>query len=417
VLAFLLISRAHAAVVETAVAPAPTPVGGPAVSVGVAPIPTLGAVAPLSSGLSLSPSALGAILAAPASIGVVRLAPAVVPALPASAVPTAAAAAQAPADPLAPAPAAVAAEALPPPAPAVAVAAAAAMAALPSGPAGVAARVASARAALAAPPSALRAGAPAAEDSAAAGRVVWDLAGALAGLSAGPASAPVRSGGGVAALGEAAGPAAAGTAAGSILDGGQTLRDAVSGVAGSGLRPAEPGALAAASARPGAVFAFGGTRAGVAPALAVPAAFAAPSAIERLTLSLGADLVVRVRGALGLDPRTVIAAAIPAPRPAAALARPLPPFSTEWLERRALLETAAYVPGALDVLPSDAGVSVAAAAGAARPARTSAAPDARAAGRREAGTLAPEAAFLGWWVLAFLPATLALLRESLSRPR
>jgi hypothetical protein len=128
---------------------------------------------------------------------------------------------------------------------------------------------------------------------------------------------------------------------------GEELRDAVAAfpapAAGRALMFAAPAALRGAAAR--GVF-FGG-RAPSIPAANPASAAAAPTPIGRLLMELGPGLVLRIRAVLGLAPEAPAAAptrsAAAAVRsgtaaPAARVAR-APLASTEFLERRGLLES------------------------------------------------------------------------------
>ncbi|NNN05182.1 MAG: hypothetical protein HKL90_04705, partial [Elusimicrobia bacterium] len=141
----------------------------------------------------------------------------------------------------------------------------------------------------------------------------------------------------------------------------------------------------------------------------------APRRLERLTLSLGADLVVRVRSVadrLAAGARLLAGRSLGGTYSARRGSAPL--TSTRWLERRGMLETAS-IPGA------------AAAAGMYRPSASASSGDlgraqALALGAASGSALvsvravplrAGSGAPLALWALAFLPATLALLRDSL----
>jgi hypothetical protein len=434
---FLICARASAAVVEAAPAAVPTAPGAPAVgavgaSAAGAPAlsltGSLSLVPTLTPGLSLSPAAIGAALGAAPGAGAVRLAPAADVSLPASAVTGAAAAAPA-ADVSAPgaAPAAPqaqpgAAEALPPPA---------APAELLLAPA-ASARQSFVGAELAAPAAAAAAAArgtsiPAAgrlepatpEAAAASSRAFWDQSAERAELDSAAFSLPRA----VSALLAQARlrPARRGASAGFFGSDGDVLRDAVAApplpaYARAAAAPGtEPRPLAAASVAFGALG---------------PARWAAESAaplyaaIERLTLSLGRGLVVRVNGELGTLSATAAApASAPeaasggsaraalsssdAPRPAAR-PLPLPLFSTEFLERRGLLETVATIPQ--EPLAAAASARTEQAASRAFAAGT---PAAARRARADAPASETGRSPLAWWALAFLPATLALLRDPL----
>jgi hypothetical protein len=256
-----------------------------------------------------------------------------------------------------------------------------------------------------------------AEGAVAFGRKIFDRAGDSARLEAGSASgAPGASA--LAAQGSASAQrdplldaSAGGTAAG------ETLRDAV----------ASP---LPAAATPGGAFSFfripGSAAAPPRGALGAPGAAPAsiPVTFERLFLELGDGLVVKVRAILSLAPAAsatsavspLVSAAQSAPAAAFAV-RPAraPITSTEWLERRGLLESLSV---------SEAAASQEAAA--------LIAPAVLAADRAPATLLAPAAAApksfavpapfpepaapirvpaLAWFSLAFLPAVLVLLDE------
>jgi hypothetical protein len=415
-LAILLCARASAAVVETAPAAAPSASVGAAgaapLSAAASPIALVPGGASLIPSLSvtpvLSPAAVGAALGVPAAAGRVMIAPTAAPALPAAAAPTAAPAASA-------APGAAADESVPPPA------AETGGASSPSAAASTARSLALGGAEPAAASRALPLSAPAlpalrrgtAEDAADSGRAFWDQAspsGRLAALEFSAARAP-----------GAAFPARAdrGGRPDAALDAGE-LRDAVSaGVPAAALlsRPwsetGGPGSLVPApSTEPDG-------KGSAARLVAAGPSF--PARIERLTLSLGSGLVVRVGSALGLDSATAArsgaraASAGPAPR------RPAPLTSTLWLERRGLLETASLSDAPSARPDFGTGLDEAAAAAAVLPAANvrgaPASSGAFAARARRAGGALPfrsdSGSPLAWWALAFLPATLALLRDPL----
>ncbi|HEX4048830.1 MAG TPA: hypothetical protein VH309_13385 [Elusimicrobiota bacterium] len=258
-----------------------------------------------------------------------------------------------------------------------------------------------------------------AEDAAALGRRVFDRAGDRARLADGSAAgAP-----GASSLAVSAGaprsarrdPLLAASGGGSAEDG--ALRDAV---ASPMPYAAAPGAALSFFRVPGSPLSSPRSAAG-------PASPAAPLTFERLSLELGSGLVVKVRAALGLAPALVAAAPSPLLAAAARLSgaaalagprRPRAPItSTEWLERRGLLESLSV---------SEAAASQEAAALAATAA---AAPSAFA--RAEPGLVSPAARralvpalvldptrparvpALAWWALAFLPAGFVLLKELL----
>jgi hypothetical protein len=404
-LAVLLCARASAAVVETAPEAAPSASVGAAGASALSPLASPIALVPGGATLvpALSPSSIRSILGVPPSAGRVTLAPEAAPIIPAAAAPGAA-----PAD-ADPSPAAAPAEALPPPLPAPS-----APAFVPMAPIGAAAS----RSAVAGMPEAVRASgsgtpdaAPSAprtpEEAAADGRAFWDQAtergrwdlAALFGAGR-RAGAALR---GRAPVAAASGPAS------SVEDG--PLRDAVSaGVPAS-----------AALARP-----WSAVRgpAGVVPATAASVragevdadpATSFPARVERLTLSVGSGLVVRVGAALrreflSSEERDTRAGL------AASARRAAPSTSTQWLELRGLIETASYAPvssaraDAADEAPS---IRTAAASWASAP--TAAGVETRAFARRaaEIPLRSDSGSPLAWWALAFLPAALALLRDPL----
>jgi hypothetical protein len=188
---------------------------------------------------------------------------------------------------------------------------------------------------------------------------------------------------------------------------GEILHDAVGSPAASQAGLAlRPGAYGAGAMRDGA--ALGGAWAPASPALPGPVPTdqsAAPMSFARLSLELGSDLAVKVRAVLGLETeaRTESRPSTPpsGAAPASARAARVPLTSTEWLERRGLLESLSASEAAADQTALAA--SAAAAKSAAAPL-----PDLILAPARSA-RVSP----LAWWALAFLPAGLVLLKELL----
>ena len=163
--------------------------------------------------------------------------------------------------------------------------------------------------------------------------------------------------------------------------------------------------------------AAGSPAAGAAPVAAAPITF------ERLSLELGAGLVVKVRAAMGFSP----AAATPAPsggaakgaradaaRNTATNSSRAPVTSTEWLERRGLLESISASEAAASQQAASLPVLL--------PELASVPALARAAASKSAGARAPlsdpktpaRAPSAAWWALALLPALLVLFNEFLS---
>lgn len=421
-----LSGRASAAVAIAVEAPqsvAPVSIGASVgASLSASPlwaVPGAMSLAPtLSTSRTLSPAAFDALLGVTPRAGAVRFAPTALPAAAApEAAPVAASAESAAAAPAAPAAAASAAasatpgDVLPPssrPGTGVTTAGAPLRRATAPG-ASLDARLEAARDALVAPVEADSAVGASPEQAAAAGRRFWDAASSGADFS------------GVLALPEGVSDASASGASGrarataaSGADGG-ALRDAVA--AALDRRVLINGALTPGGAA--ALAAGGADRAGGAFAAADTARTARGISFERLSLLLGAGLVVRVRGALGAS---AAGGAALAPRGAAAAVRTrraAPVTSTEWLERRALFETlselpelfpdASAAPGrdvslAATRVPAAASASVFAAASAA-----SAAP-ARAAFPWTWPADDATASTLAWWALALVPALLAFSR-------
>lgn len=429
--AFLLCARASAAVVETAPAPLPSAsvgaAGASALGLSAASpislVPSGAALAPVLSP-SLAPSGSWSPAAAAAALGVapsggrVLLAPPAAAALTASAVPSAAT------PDAAPSPTNSGVDILPPP-PATAVSPATPIAAsAPSGLATAASPLAGHDArgvSLLVVPGAAPDARATLEEAAAAGRAFWDqsdafgrLGDAAATVSAALTASPA------AVLG--AGRATSATVVSLVpaLEEG-ALRDAVAGGAPSSLafssaRLGAPDAAAAPAESRGVDSVPAAARAAILAAGALRRAGAPSRApIERLTLSLGTGLVVSVRSALGMGEfssgarRPARAAYALAPASAAPARRGAPLTSTEWLERRGLIETAADLPAssalAAPVGRADAGMSSARSVTGAR--------DSSGAVAVFSPVGADAGSPLAWWALAFLPATLALLRDPL----
>lgn len=186
---------------------------------------------------------------------------------------------------------------------------------------------------------------------------------------------------------------------------------------------AAPGAVLSFFRLPGSLFApsrgSGSAAPSAAAAAAVPAG-TAPITFERLSLELGSGLVVKVRAALGFAPSGAAAAtgASANGKPAAPRAAPrsrAPITSTEWLERRGLLESLSASEAAAS---QEAAALPAAAISTARSFASGRAPASspRAAAARSF-VLDPAAPSrvppFAWWALAFLPAGLVLLKELL----
>ena len=195
----------------------------------------------------------------------------------------------------------------------------------------------------------------------------------------------------------------------------EALRDAVA----SPMPAAAPGGVFTFFRVPGSPFAPSRNTAAGVPAAGAPPV-SAPITFERLSLELGAGLVVKVRAALGFAPAAVVprlSAGAPKGTAAAAFSAPRLPrgtiTSTEWLERRGLLESlsmseaaasqeAASLPALMPELAYAQGLALSAKprfAVAPSPLPVPAAP-ARVPSR-------------AWWSLAFLPAVLVLFNEFL----
>lgn len=253
------------------------------------------------------------------------------------------------------------------------------------------------------------------EGASAVGRRVWDQSSEHASLDEGPLSPVVAVGAAASALGP--GLAASGKArsgpSGALRDPAfetEVLRDAVASPAAfpSGAFLPRPGASALPLSQRQAPSALGGSPAPVSPAAALP-----PASFSRLSLELASGLVVRVRSALGLP----VSAAVPAglrssavvPRAAAAPRAPVatgaPLTSTEWLERRGLLET-------LSAVESVAG-DVSAAAFFVKTGRGESTAPARPVPSAPLAPAHPALPSPLFWGLAFLPAAAALFREFL----
>ncbi len=250
-----------------------------------------------------------------------------------------------------------------------------------------------------------------AEDTASSSRAFWDQAVARPRLDASVLEAPAD-------RGAPAFVAPTAAVAGAVLP-------SVSASAGDGelhdaVAAAFPAAAPSAAARfaasaSGRSYSFG---AADAPARSAAPSLSAPRRLERLTLSLGADLVVQVRSvadrlaasALRLAGRG--AEAVTSARRARRTTAPL--TSTRWLERRGMLETAA-IPGAEAAAEADrTAVPVSGEGlGRARAFVDSAAAGSRPVSVRAVPLRASSSAPLALWALAFLPATLALLRDAL----
>lgn len=419
-LAVLICARAAAAVVETAPEAASGASGSAALGAAAVPsVPAASILAPsLAPSAAFLPASLGAAFGVAPGAGQMRLAPSAVAATPASAAPFAAAPATAPSATTQnsgnAAATADAVPAVPPPASATAApGTAAAAAATGNDVSQAAANTGNGRMVLPAPrmPDARAS----AEDAASMGRVYWDQAAARPRLDAtAVGESGVR---GVAALApQTAAVPGPGAATSSAAPDDGDLRDAVA-AAFSGPAPASAFAVPA----PGRMQRLGvgatfSSAAAAPPVVGATSPSSAPRRLERLTLSLGADLAVRVRSAadrfvLGVRLWTVPGAGAPAS--ASSYARPglAPLTSTRWLERRGLLETAAIPDasaprGPAETTPaSERGRLPSLAAPSAEGSRLV---SARAVSSR-AGSDAP----LALWALAFLPATLALLRDAL----
>ena len=194
----------------------------------------------------------------------------------------------------------------------------------------------------------------------------------------------------------------------------ETLRDAVA----SPFPAAAPSGAAFSFFRlPGSLFAPSRNAPSGASGAAPPSApVAAPVSFERLSLQLGSGLVVKVRAALGfapsaaaLSPSATANGKSEAARPASRFRAPI--TSTEWLERRGLLESLSVSEAAAsqEAAARAAPVSARSLANGLGPA---AVPRAAAAPARPFAPSAPaRVPPLAWWALAFLPAGLVLLKE------
>jgi hypothetical protein len=239
-------------------------------------------------------------------------------------------------------------------------------------------------------------------DRAAEGALLADgaFAPGAAAFAPGPANA-------VAAGKTAAGGLERGGAASAAPGDGEALRDAVA--APPSALAAAPAAFALRATPPSALGAFLRRLSGAAPASAgAPRGPASAPAFERLTLEFGAGLVVKVRSVLGLAPAVSprpFSAGTRAPRPAAGSLAGAPLTSTEWLERRGLLESLSASEAAAGQAFAARGTAVPAAPVVSSPAPASAPSPARAPLRSDA---APSPAL---WLLAFLPAAVVLFKE------
>jgi hypothetical protein len=197
---------------------------------------------------------------------------------------------------------------------------------------------------------------------------------------------------------------------------GEALRDAVASPIPAA---AAPGAAFSFFRLPVSLFAPSRGSSAAAPA-AGAAASAAPVTFERLSLELGSGLVVKVRAALGLAPAAATAGPFGGSvkgAPAAAFStqrRPRVPItSTEWLERRGLLESISVSEAAASQeaasLPARAVVPGRAAASWFGASPRPAAVPALVLDPTTPVRVPPFA----WWGLAFLPAGLVLLKELL----
>jgi hypothetical protein len=200
-----------------------------------------------------------------------------------------------------------------------------------------------------------------------------------------------------------AAPGAAGSGTTPVSTDGEVLRDAVASPLPSAAlsRPAIFTVPHGASADFAGAVPSAPREMATASAPGLGAASAAPRSFERLSLELGSGLVVKVRGALGMSPSAVPAAksfsvgangSVPASRAGTGA----PVTSTEWLERRGLLEVLSASEAAADQIAR------------AVPPRAAAlvAPSARVPSPRRPVEV-PGAA----WALAFLPAAALLLKK------
>lgn len=441
-LAALLCAPVSAQVFETAGAAAPAaPVSGSVGSVmgagaSLAPVsvvPGASILAPaLNAGAVIKAFAGQAATSSNLPAGAVRLAPAPLPALPAAA---AASAAPAPAgtprrESTQETGAAPVRRELVPPASAAGSASVRAVAAdrrrgpeADAAPAGAAARLDAAGRDLAAPLDGTGGlERLSAEGAAALGRQVFDREGDRARLTDGSAAGTP----GAAALAAADGPPPvrrdpllAAFADGSAE--GETLRDAVASPVPAAAAPA---AMLSFFRVPASLFAPSrDADAGGGASAARSSRPAAPITFERLSLELGSGLVVKVRAALGFAPAPAANSFGGAAKgtPAASFAprrRPRVPItSTEWLERRGLLESISVSEAAASqeaALPSPRQAASAPQRGGAS--WFSTAPSPRSAAVPALVLQTPEPARvppLAWWGLAFLPAGLVLLKELL----
>ena len=261
-----------------------------------------------------------------------------------------------------------------------------------------------------------------AEGAVALGRKIFDRAGDRALLSEGSAAgtpgAPALAAAADGPTPERRDPLLAAFAGGSPE--GEALRDAVASPVPASVSPAT---LVTFFHLPASLFkpAPGSLEIG-APAAGV-AAYAPPVTFERLSLELGSGLVVKVRAALGFAPAPATAntfdGAAKGTAPSSARRPRVPITSTEWLERRGLLESISVSEAAASqeaaALPSpsfaDAPVRAAATwfAPAYAPAPRSTVVPALVLDPAAPARVPPFA----WWGLAFLPAGLVLLKELL----
>jgi hypothetical protein len=248
------------------------------------------------------------------------------------------------------------------------------------------------------------------------GRKLFDRSGDSGALSEGVAAAP-----------SAAAPAAPLTVS-AAPDGAPALAPTgaasasvpvVSGPRDEALRDAVASPVSASGGAAGAlsffrVFGAAGGPAALNGAVPGAPAPAAPFSLERLTLELR-GLAVQVRAAFGLAPLAAApraASAAPAAPSSVSAARRAPITSTEWLERRGLLET-------ISISEAAAAQTAAAASPLPAPARASVSVSAYAPAALTAPALVLDSTAparvppLIWWGLAFLPAVLVLIKETL----
>jgi hypothetical protein len=204
-------------------------------------------------------------------------------------------------------------------------------------------------------------------------------------------------------------PAAAVAAdrSGSPLEPGETLRDAV----GAPVSPAAGRFARAVAVSPSAsrvsIHAVPGAASVPAGGVAAPAATAA--SFDRLSFESGSGLVVRIGAAPDstlktLTPKPFAAGTLPASSGApSSLRHGAPVTSTEWLERRGLLETLSVTEAAADQAARAALASPVVVA----PATLRREP---APVRRDSSAPLPDGL---WWGLAFLPAAAVLLKDFL----